>query len=461
MARSLAGPAQGSRRPGLEGGGPKTGKVATNPGVGSGPNLGTTRSWSNAARKLEKRDSRQRPAAADDWKNQYLSIISIVLKTACPSTPRSAAPGCLFCRRPLTRRRRRPAVPLVAPPTPTRRPTGCPVGRRRLPGPPVSTGCSLRSLLPAGLSGVPPRRRRPAVPLVAPSVAAASAGCPAGRSFPPASREFLPADADPSPPGAAGLDWLPPPPAAPSRRTLGSSSPPTPTRRLPGPPVSTGCPAGRRRLSRLLRRPLLPVGLSGVPPRRRRPAVPLVAPSAASSRRPLGSSSPPTPTRRLPGPPVSTGCPAGRRRLSRLLRRPLLPVGLSGVPPRRRRPAVPLVAPSAASSRRPLGSSSPPTPTRRLPGPPVSTGCPAGRFFPPAIPIDPPVSPFAGPPRRTGGVCLPFGRNGGRKCRSRLEYCAEFPSFVTPKHQYHEKPPPRTLCVCGLLQCSAGRMLRA
>lgn len=144
-----------------------------------------------------------------------------------------------------------------------------------------------------------------------------------------------------------------------------------------------------------------------------------------------------------------------------LPRRSLLPVGLSGVPPRRRRPAVPLVAPSAASSRRTLGSSSPPTPTRRLPGPPVSTGCCAGLFFPPAIPIDPPVSPFAGPPRRTGGVCLPFGRNGGRKCRSRLEYCAEFPSFVTPKHQYHEKPPPRTLCVCGLLQCSAGRMLRA
>ena len=166
MARSLAGPAQGSRRPGLEGGGPKTGKVATNPGVGSGPNLGTTRSWSNAARKLEKRGSRQRPAAADDWKNQYLSIISIVLKTACPSTPRSAAPGCLFCRRPLTRRRRRPAVPLVAPP------------------------------------------------------------------------------------------------AAPSRRPLGSSSPPTPTRRLPGPPVSTGCPAGRRRLCRLLRRSLLPAGHS-------------------------------------------------------------------------------------------------------------------------------------------------------------------------------------------------------
>ena len=207
MARSLAGPTQGSRRPGLEGGGPKTGKVATNPGVGSGPNLGTTRSWSNAARKLEKRGSRQRPAAADDWKNQYLSIISIVLKTACPSTPRSAAPGCLFCRRPPTcrptgcpaGRRRLPGPPVS---------TGCPAGRRRLPGPPVSTGCSLRSLLPAGLSGVPPRRRRPAVPLVAPSVAAASAGCRAGRSFPSASREFLSADTDPSPPGATGFDRL-------------------------------------------------------------------------------------------------------------------------------------------------------------------------------------------------------------------------------------------------------------
>ncbi len=159
MARSLAGPAQGSRRPGLEGGGPKTGKVATNPGVGSGPNLGTTRSWSNAARKLEKRGSRQRPAAADDWKNQYLSIISIVLKTACPSTPRSAAPGCLFCRRPLTRRR-----------------------------PAASRGHRFR--------------------LVAPPVAAASAGCCAGRSFPSASREFLSADADPSPPGATGFDRL-------------------------------------------------------------------------------------------------------------------------------------------------------------------------------------------------------------------------------------------------------------
>ena len=157
--------------------------------------------WRVAARKLEKRGSRQRPAAADDWKNQYLSIISIVLKTACPSTPRSAAPGCLFCRRPLTCR-----------------PTGCPAGRRRLPGPPVSTGCPAgrrrlcrllcRPLLPVGLSGVPPRRRRPAVPLVAPPVAAASAGCCAGRSFPSASREFLSADADPSPPGATGFDRL-------------------------------------------------------------------------------------------------------------------------------------------------------------------------------------------------------------------------------------------------------------
>ena len=302
MARSLAGPAQGGRRPGLEGGGPKTGKVATNPGVGSGPNLGTTRSWSNAARKLEKRGSRQRPAAADDWKNQYLSIISIVLKTACPSTPRSAAPGCLFCRRPLTRRRPaafrdRPPLPVAPPVAPSRRPLGS--------------------------SSPPTPTRRPT-------------GCPVGRFFPSASRELLPADADPPPPGATGFDRLP---------------------------------------------------------------------------------------RRSP-PPL-------------------------------------LVAAPAAPSRRPLGSSSPPTPTRRLPGPPVLTGCCAGLFFPPAIPIDPPVSPFAGPPRRTGGVCLPFGRNGGRKCRSRLEYCAEFSSFVTPKHQYHEKPPPRTLCVCGLLQCSAGRMLRA
>lgn len=302
MARSLAGPAQGGRRPGLEGGGPETGKVASDPGVGSVPNLGTTRSWSNAARKLEKRGSRQRPAAADDWKNQYLSIISIVLKTACPSTPRSAAPGCLFCRRPLTRRRPaafrdRPPLPVAPPVAPSRRPLGS--------------------------SSPPTPTRRPT-------------GCPVGRFFPSASRELLPADADPPPPGATGFDWL----------------------------------------------------------------------------------------------------------------------------PRRSPPPLPVAAP-AAPSRRPLGSSSPPTPTRRLPRPPVSTGCCAGLFFPPAIPIDPPVSPFAGPPRRTGGVCLPFGRNGGRKCRSRLEYCAEFPSFVTPKHQYHEKPPPRTLCVCGLLQCSAGRMLRA
>ena len=105
-------------------------------------------------------------------------------------------------------------APADPPPTPTRRPTGCPVGRRRLPGPPVSTGCSLRSLLPAGLSGAPPRRRRPAASrghrfrLVAPPVVAASAGCCAGRSFPSASREFLSADADPSPPGATGFDRL-------------------------------------------------------------------------------------------------------------------------------------------------------------------------------------------------------------------------------------------------------------
>ena len=241
MARSLAGPAQGGRRPGLEGGGPETGKVASDPGVGSVPNLGTTRSWSNAARKLEKRGSRQRPAAADDWKNQYLSIISIVLKTACPSTPRSAAPGCLFCRRPLTRRRPaafrdRPPLPVAppvapsrrplgssSPPTPTRRSTGCPVGRsfpsasrEFLPADadPPSHWLPRRPLLPVGLSGAPPRRRRPAASrghrfrLVAPPVAAASAGCCAGRSFPSASREFLSADTDPSPPGATGFDRL-------------------------------------------------------------------------------------------------------------------------------------------------------------------------------------------------------------------------------------------------------------
>ena len=204
--------------------------------------------------------------------NQYLSIISIVLKTACPSTPRSAAPGCLFCRRPLTRRR-----PAADPP---------PSGIARL--------CRLprRSLLPAGLSGVPPRRRRPAVPLVAPS-------------------------------------------AASSRRPLGSSSPPTPTRRLPGPPVSTGCPAGRRRLCRLLRRPLLPVGLSGVPLRRRRPAASrghrfrLVAPpvAAASAGCCAGRSFPSASREFLsadtdPSPPEATG-------FDRLLRRSLLPAGHS------------------------------------------------------------------------------------------------------------------------------------
>lgn len=186
--------------------------------------------------------------------------------------------------------------------------------------------------------------------------------------------------------------------------------------------------------------------------RRRRPAVPLVAPSVAAASRGHRS--------RLVAPSGLFFPPASRELLPADADPP--PPGATGFDwlPRRSSPPLPVAAP-AAPSRRPLGSSSPPTPTRRLPGPPVSTGCCAGLFFPPAIPIDPPVSPFAGPPRRTGGVCLPFGRNGGRKCRSRLEYCAEFSSFVTPKHQYHEKPPPRTLCVCGLLQCSAGRMLRA
>ena len=235
---------------------------------------------------------------------------------------------------------------------------------------------------------------------------------------------------------------------------------PPPTRRLPGPPASAGCPAGRSFPP--ASREFLPAAdpPSHWLPRRSPPPLPVAAP-AAPSRRPLGSSSPPTPTRR------PTGCSAGRSFPS--ASREFLsadadpsPPGATGFDwlPRRSPPPLPVAAP-AAPSRRTLGSSSPPTPTRRLPGPPVSTGCCAGLFFPPAIPIDPPVSPFAGPPRRTGGVCLPFGRNGGRKCRSRLEYCAEFSSFVTPKHQYHEKPPPRTLCVCGLLQCSAGRMLRA
>lgn len=183
----------GARRPAARIGGwrPKNWKSGVRPWCRERPEFGNDPELEQCGPKIGKARQPAASGGSRRLENQYLSIISIVLKTACPSTPRSAAPGCLFCRRPLTCR-----------------PTGCPAGRRRLPGPPVSTGCSLRSLLPAGLSGVPPRRRRPAVPLVAPSVAAASAGCRAGRSFPSASREFLSADADPSPPGATGFDRL-------------------------------------------------------------------------------------------------------------------------------------------------------------------------------------------------------------------------------------------------------------
>ena len=182
------------------------------------------------------------------------------------------------------------------------------------------------SFLPAP-ADPPPTRRLPGPP--------ASAGCPAGRSFPPASREFLPADADPP------SHWLP-------------------------------------------RRPLLPVGLSGVPPRRRRPAAgrdrpPLpVAPPVAPSRRPLGSSSPQTPTRRPSGCPVGRFFPSASREFLSADTDPS-PPGATGFDwlPRRSPPPLPVAAP-AAPSRRTLGSSSPPTPTRRLPGPPVSTGCCAG-----------------------------------------------------------------------------------
>ena len=175
---------------------PKNWKSGVRPWCRERPEFGNDPELEQCGPKIGKARQPAASGGSRRLENQYLSIISIVLKTACPSTPRSAAPGCLFCRRP-----------------PTCRPTGCPAGRRRLPGPPVSTGCSLRSLLPAGLSGVPPRRRRPAASrghrfrLGAPPVAA-SAGCCAGRSFPSASREFLSADADPSPPGATGFDRL-------------------------------------------------------------------------------------------------------------------------------------------------------------------------------------------------------------------------------------------------------------
>lgn len=55
--------------------------------------------------------------------------------------------------------------------------------------------CSGVSFLPAPADPPPTPTRRPT-------------GCPVGRSFPSASREFLSADADPSPPGATGFDRL-------------------------------------------------------------------------------------------------------------------------------------------------------------------------------------------------------------------------------------------------------------
>lgn len=205
---------------------PKNWKSGVRPWCRERPEFGNDPELEQCGPKIGKARQPAASGGSRRLENQYLSIISIVLKTACPSTPRSAAPGCLFCRRPLTRRRPaafrdRPPLPVAppvapsrrplgssSPPTPTRRPTGCPVGRRRL--------CRLprRPLLPVGLSGAPPRRRRPAASrghrfrLVAPPVAAASAGCCAGRSFPSASRESLSADADPSPPGATGFDRL-------------------------------------------------------------------------------------------------------------------------------------------------------------------------------------------------------------------------------------------------------------
>ena len=180
--------------------------------------------WRVAAQKLEKwrptlvsgaariwerpgvgamRPENWKSAAADDWKKSVFKYHKYCVEDGLSVDTPECRSGVSFL-----------PAPADPPPTPTRRPTGCPVGRRRLPGPPVSTGCSLRSRRPAGLSGVPPRRRRPAASrghrfrLVAPPVAAASAGCCAGRSFPSASREFLPADADPPPPGATGFDRL-------------------------------------------------------------------------------------------------------------------------------------------------------------------------------------------------------------------------------------------------------------
>ena len=177
MVRSLAGPAQGGRRPGLEGGGPE--KSDDQPRCRERPEFGNDPELEQCGPKIGKARQPAAPGGSRRLKNQYLSIISIVLKTACPSTPRSAAPGCLFCR--LTAARRSPAA---RPPQP--------LARRR---PPLAAF-----------------RDRPPLPVA--------------------------------------------PPVAPSRRPLGSSSPTTPTRR------PTGCPVGRRRLYRLPRRPLLPVGHS-------------------------------------------------------------------------------------------------------------------------------------------------------------------------------------------------------
>ena len=251
MARSLAGPAQGSRRPGLEDGGPKIGK-ARQPAASGG------------SRRLEKSVFKYHKYCVEDG----LSVDTPECRSGVSFLP---APADLPSH--WLPRRSPPPLPVAVPAAPSRRPLGS-------SSPPT------------------PTRRRPA----------------AFRDRPP-----LPVA----------------PPVAPSRRPLGSSSPPTPTRRLPGPPVSTGCPAGRRRLCRLLRRPLLPVGLSGVPLRRRRPVAsrghrfrPVAPPVAAASAGCCAGRSFPSASREFlsadtdPSPPEATG-------FDRLLRRSLLPAGHS------------------------------------------------------------------------------------------------------------------------------------